>query len=331
MPIKGMTDQVRAQFPRIGTLRKGAPKPKDGNKPGQDLKWFRFVTDDAEAEAAFHAAFGDNPARINVMLPFGTTDENFDAWMEEWGAGSLKHRCDGETCIVWQEDGVYHEPGRCKTCGEVHETRPCPGGCKPTGRLMVIVPDLARLAYVQVLTTSKHDILELTANLRAAEDTARMMGRDLRGIPFILTRVPREISTPRGNGNRVRVEKWLLHIEPAPSWVALQIEAAQRMALPMLDAPAHELPEPNGDDDEEAEQLVIEVTAEELPDNELEQLKLAFFDRVGKKIPYFGKDSATIAKALRGAGFTGYAQDKEDEMFAALQEHANEAANKEAA
>lgn len=226
MPIKNLTDQ-KAAFPRLGILRKGAPKPKNGNKPGEDLTYFRFVSDDPDAVRAFYDAYGAEPRRISVYLPFASKDENLETWMEEWGAGSLKHRCDGETCVLWQdESGLYHT-----------EPKPCPGGCKATGRLMVIIPDLKRLAYVQVLTTSQWDCIELAANLAAAEDAVRHMERDLRGIPFVLSRTPRLVSTPPrdGGGKRIRAEKWLLHLEPAPSWVALQIEAARRMALPLLE------------------------------------------------------------------------------------------------
>lgn len=215
MPIRGLTDRGAA-FPRIGTLRKGAPK-KD-NRPGSDLHHFRFDSDDAAATAAFAAAYGDEPNFISVYLPYATTGENFQAWQEEWSASSLLHRCDGVTCELWlTKKNTYS-----------HEPKPCPGGCKPTGRLMAIVPELRRFAYVTVLTTSIHDIMELQANLEATE----ALRGDLRGIPFILSRRPREISTPRQDGKRARTEKWLLSIEPAPAWVGHQLRAMERAALP---------------------------------------------------------------------------------------------------
>lgn len=215
MPIRGLTDRG-ASFPRIGTLRKGAPK--EGNRPGADLHHFRFDSDDAAATAAFADAYGDEPNYISVYLPYATTGENFEAWQEEWSAASLKHRCDGVTCQRWlMPDGKYST-----------DPKPCPGNCKPAGRLMVIVPELKRFAYVTVLTTSIHDIMELQANLEATE----ALRGDLRGIPFILVRKPRQISTPRTDGKRARVEKWLLSIEPAPAWVGLQLQAMERAALP---------------------------------------------------------------------------------------------------
>ena len=40
---------------------------------------------------------------LSVFLPYATADENFQAWMEEYRAGGLVRRCDGETC-VFQRD-----------------------------------------------------------------------------------------------------------------------------------------------------------------------------------------------------------------------------------
>lgn len=65
-------------------------------------------------------------------------------------------------------------------------------------------------------------------------------------------------------------------------------------------------------------------------DNGTEALKAAFVARVLKDIPYY-EHVNHVSNALKAAGFTAYAQSKEDEMFAALQAHASEAANKEAA
>jgi hypothetical protein len=239
----------QASFPRIGILRKGAPKPANGNKPGADLEYFRFDPEDgperAEILAQFQEAFGDEPRDIEVFLPYATPAENFEAWQEEWVAGGLMHRCDGETMVIWRD----------KAGGYNRTPQPCKGGCAPVGRLKVIIPALRRMAYVTVQTTSINDILTLDANLAAAH----MLRGDLRGIPFILKRRPREISTPSGNGNRVRREKWLLSIEAKPSWVELQLQAMERAALP-----AGTLALPDGRhmlDTETGE--VIEVSAEE--------------------------------------------------------------------
>lgn len=221
MPIKGLTDR-QPSFPRIGELRKGAEKPAKG--PGRDLSYFRFTSKDGGAVARFRAVYQDEPDAINVYLPYATADENFEAWQEEWVAGGLKHRCDGERVVLLQQNGQYIQPDNMR----------CPGGCKQAGRLKVIIPELARLAYVVALTSSTNDIMELSANLAAIQ----ALRGDLRGIPFILSRVPRMISTPetdkQGNptGKRVRREKYLLHIEAAPEWVQAQLTVMRHNALP---------------------------------------------------------------------------------------------------
>lgn len=268
MPIIGLTDRG-AQFPRIGILRKGAAKPNE-NRPGADLKdHFRFDTQDDEAARVFHQVYGDRPNNIRVHLQFATTAENFETWQEHHRAGALEHRCDGQTAHLWLgEDGLYH-----------HDPIPCPSIarkaenpnidkkhlCRPVGRLKVIIPELARFAYVLVPTTSINDILELQANLEAAE----AMRGDLRGIPFILSRRPRQVSTPSENGKRARREKWLLSIEPSPEWVRLQIATMAQAALPgAVNTPV--LPEPGAsyydpDTGEIYDDEPIEYEAEEAP------------------------------------------------------------------
>jgi len=229
MSIVGLTDQAAA-LPIIGTLRKGEKKVKE-NAPGKDLTYFRFVTDDNLAMQMFTEAYPDQEAlrTINVFLPFRTADENIESWIEEWVAGGLVHRCDGVNQVLWRNAAGGYETG----------SRPCQN-CKgkQVGRLSVIVPELARLATVTVLTTSIHDIINLTRQLRSYEAVAGMLNGqpgDLRGIPFTLRRRKEQISTPGPDGKRVRREKWLLSIETQPRWTMLQLAAMERKALPVGD------------------------------------------------------------------------------------------------
>lgn len=231
MPIKGLTTQREPSFPRIGVLRKGGEmmKTADGRtKPGQDLHWFRFDTDDTEAGKDFSTAYGNEPTTINVYLPYTTPDENFQAWKEEYTGGGLVHRCDGETMSVHLlPDGKYSTVA--KPCpyhaGTMQRTAKSPG-CKAVGRLMAIVPELRRFAYVTVLTTSVNDIMELTDNLNAIY----AMRGTLQGVPLILCRRPRSISTPTPDGKRARYEKWMLSVEVNPAWAQMQLENMGRVA-----------------------------------------------------------------------------------------------------
>ena len=233
MPIKSLQTNRPAQFPCIGKLRKGGAKKKNANGRevyGDDLKHFRLTTDDPDAGAAFAAHYGTEPKAVNVYMPYATTDENFGAWLEEYTAGGMVRRCDGETQHFHRDASGKgsNTPIKCELlCG-----RKC--GCKQVGRLAVIVPELARLAYVLVETHSLYDIMQLTENLQAAQ----ALRGDLRGIPFILSRREREISTPGSDGKRARRTKSLLFIEPNPEWVARQLESMRLAALPIVDVPA---------------------------------------------------------------------------------------------
>lgn len=229
MPIKRLVNRLAA-FPRIGELRKGAPKPERGI--GQDLKHFRFTPQPGEEGVAelFRAAYGNTPREINAYLLHEATDDNFETWQEEWVAGGLVHRCDGETCVLWLENGAYRT-------APVGFGRPCPGGCKQVGRLRILVPELKRMATVLVMTTSIHDVMNLREQILQAEQTAATMQGSLKGIPFILKRRPRRISIPRYDEKtkkttRVRAEKWLLSIEPHPDWVARLLDGLNQVALP---------------------------------------------------------------------------------------------------
>lgn len=214
MAIKGLTDNAAA-LPQIMTIRKGGPKT-DPKKPGPDLQYFRADSVDVDAMAAFKAHYGDQPKAISVLLPFERLEENFEAWQEEYVASGLKHRCDGETCVLWlKKDGSYST-----------DPVPCPGGCKAAARLKVIIPELGRMAIAVVLTTSKHDIINIHRNLLALQQG---VGR-LSGIRLWLRRVPVKITTPSAEG-RARREKWLIQIEPAKEWVAAYLATSEQRAL----------------------------------------------------------------------------------------------------
>jgi hypothetical protein len=248
MGIKNLTGG--ASLPQIGVLRKGAEKPERGI--GRDLKFFRFDTDDEEAFGNFANEYGGEPNSIRVLLPFATLDENFEAWQEEWSASAMQHRCDGETCVLWLDGTEFKRT-----------PKPCPGGCKPVGRLRVIIPEIGRLAYVSVLTHSKHDIMSIDSSLRALQN-----GRgSLTGIPLTLRRRDREISTPR-DGKRVRVTKSLITIEAQAEWAAVQMRALQASSMPLIEAPHqyHEMLQLKPMDDDEDDDGPVLRKPETMPE-----------------------------------------------------------------
>lgn len=222
MPIKGMTDGGPRLY-RLGTLRKGAAKT--ANKPGKNLDHFRFDPTDGNEEAAdaFNAAY-PNGNDVIVYLPYRSINDNWMAFREEYTNAELVHRCDGSR--LWE----YDEAGR------LSETNiPCPyadrdnKGCKPVGRLQVLIPALMEAGYVgtvTVTTTSINDIVNLSAALEAYAEAGA-----LSGVPFVLSRQEQMISKPI-NGKRVRSAEWLIVLRPANDWVLRrQIEAANQPTL----------------------------------------------------------------------------------------------------
>jgi len=232
MSIKGLTDRNEGAFPQIGIIRKGAPKTQ--NAPGKDLAYFRVEFDEKEVEAAqvFVNKFTNAPTDITIMLPFNEIGRCWEAWRETYVAGALIHRCDGEHVqyainsktgerIVINGIGQNGQPVLCR--GKID-------GCKPSGRLRIIVPELQRLAYLMVLTTSIHDIINISNQLDAI---SAMTGGRLAGIPLVLRRRPKKISTPSGEGGkRARREKWLISIEADPEWVKAKLLQMKHDALP---------------------------------------------------------------------------------------------------
>lgn len=262
MPIKGLTDRP-AMFPEIGRIRKGAPK--EPNKPGKDLDYFRVEFDEKETEAIaiFKEEYTDKPDELNVLLPFNTVAENFEAWREAYVAGGMIHRCDGEQILYEIDksgepivtDGIPY-----KKCDQSID-------CKPAGRLKVLIPELHRLAFLTVITGSIHDVMNISRQLEAL---LQINGK-LVGVPLKLRRRPRKISTPSGSkGKRARRMKSLLSIEADPEWVRKKLAEMQMAALPgngIEDFPQLDSPDVVDGEFEDTEE------AEEAPEPEKEEAK----------------------------------------------------------
>lgn len=274
MPIKGLSDRGLS-FPEIGQVRKGSPKNKKGYI-GKDLTYFRVEFDERErkAEATFREIYGEQPQFIRILLPFDEIERMWDPYLEAYTAGRMVARSDGET-IVYQVDtdtgevivkgGINLETGRPKPhpesdiAGTDYKGKPVP--FKPVGRLKVIIPELARAAYLTVMTTSKHDIANISDQLRAFKE---LNGGRISGIPLILRRRPKEISVPMDDGQRTRMTKWMLSIEADPEWVRRKLQEVKHLALP---GNGLELL-PQGDIDEEPIEGEIVDDADEEEDDE---------------------------------------------------------------
>lgn len=250
MPIIGLTDQLTHEMPRLGQLRKGAKKPQNSKKPGKDLTYFRFVCHNPDIVARFEKVYGKEPRLINCRLAFPDLERSFPTWREEWGAGSLKHRCDGETMTLWQdEEGLYHtQPEPCPYADLPDKD---PGRkCKQSGLLRIIIDDLGEWAYVDAVTTGQWDCIQLTENVLEVEYMAKLAsditGRaiGIQGIPCQLKREPRMTSCPNfnGDGPRQRQEKWMLYLYVHPDYLKSLREEMSRYSLPVVDLPQLEAP-----------------------------------------------------------------------------------------
>lgn len=244
MSIKGLTDRDLA-FPQIGNVRKGGKK--DTNAPGRDLTYFRIEFDEKEVEAikAFNAAYPEKPTEINILLPFNEIEKTWDPYCEAYTAGRMVARSDGEyflflvdlaTGELLVRDGINVRTGKPEPHREViGKAGKSDIKCRPVGRLKVIIPELRRLAYLVVHTTSVTDIRNISEQLEAIRT---INGGRIQGIPLVLKRRPREISVPKPDGSHVRMTKWMLSIEADPRWVAAKLTQLDYLALPSGNKPA---------------------------------------------------------------------------------------------
>jgi len=275
-------------FPELGQIRKGSPKQKiikDGREieiQGKDLEFFRFDLDEREVEAiaTVKKIYGDRPTDLNIVLPFNEIDQCWEAFLEAYTAGRMVARTDGEVFIYLVEtktgnilvkNGIDVETGKPRPYSEGmivgYDYKNQPIKCKATGRLKVVLPELQRLAFLTVLTSSLYDISNLSSQLLAIQTFCNNMGKGIGGIPLVLRRRPHEISCPdlKDKGKRVRRTKWLLSVEMDPEAVKRSLMELKRLALPGngLTMPSPEnpitgpdwsdIPEDEGDEDETPE------------------------------------------------------------------------------
>lgn len=141
-------------------------------------------------------------------------------------AQGLAARGDGVNITQWRTpDGRYS-----------FQPVPMPAGFEQDrdwrriGRLALILPALIKAGFVGYVTldvSAIHDFIAITGTLAQT----LTMRDSLQGVEFVLRRQWEEIATPRAGGQRALVKKSLVKIEPAPTWVALQIAIAEQAAL----------------------------------------------------------------------------------------------------
>jgi hypothetical protein len=244
MTIKGLTDRG-SKFPEIGQIRKGGKKT-DPKKPGPDLNYFRVEFDEGDTRAEqFEKLYGKEPKAIDIMFPFNEVERVWDAWFEGYTAGRMVARSDGEffTYLVNVKTGEHmvqngvDKDGKKVPHREIvgyyksQDGKDMPIKMKPTGRLVVVIPDLHSLAYLTVHTTSIFDILNISGQIEAIR---AMNNGVIAGVPLVMRRREKMISTPdlSDPSKRVRRKKSLISIEADPEWVKKMLLHVKHLALP---------------------------------------------------------------------------------------------------
>lgn len=265
MPIKGLTDAPRA-FIRVGRIKKGSRDPETGKMT--DLDYFRTVFDPSakNIEEEFKKVYGEKPVRINIRLAFRTIPEVWDANYECYKKGGLIAKAgendnglywiyyrDPDTSEVLVRDGravgsdgqkfmanpidlkkpIYSYVGNVKQPDDSYKKESIPVYLEPAGRLNVVVPEIAhlRVGFMEFCPGSPRDIRTISAELAGIQLWADNTGRELPGIPMVLTRRQEDV-TVNINGTLSRKKSWVVHIELAGEWGGKALESLEMRALP---------------------------------------------------------------------------------------------------
>lgn len=223
MPILGLTQnsEIGSGLPLIARLHKG--EKKTGNAPGKDLDYFRVTFEPGfeSFQEDWVSMYGDKPDSFErVYVTYGTVQEAFSSWKEEWSATAMLHRCNGEKQVAWYHEQTQTYSTAQEKCAVNHVSKPC--ACTNIGRLNLLIPEFIEmvgvLGYVMVSTHSINDILTVYKTLA---DIERINGT-LLGVPFSLGRATRKISAPitkkDGSPTRMNVNKSLFWLYPDPDY-----------------------------------------------------------------------------------------------------------------
>lgn len=251
------------KFPQIGQIRKGLPKTE--RAPGRDLKdrfrvMFEPGVDNDASRERFIQAYRERGLEIidgnivvpelTVMFPFPAVEQVWESWYEAYTAGRMVARADESHFIRWidtnngeikvnnGEPYTPFEPGMIvgaytnrKTGKREHIS------AKASGRLTVVLPELARLAHHTVMTTSIYDVVKILEQLEALSFIMRFIpqANGLAGIPLTMRRRLTDVTWTQADGSAKRVKHGLIYIEAEPGWVEQMLRRMHEMALPAGD------------------------------------------------------------------------------------------------
>ena len=193
--ILGLTEKrsTTSGLPLIGTIHKGAPKPKNSKKPGADLDHFRvdFNLQYQSLMPHFVTCYGHKPKQFKVITYGHTPDAVFQASLAEYQASGLVHKCNGAFRYRWRNDKgvIVNGQSECLAQGQG-----C--GCKANAQLYVVLPEFSQatgvLGTFRFTTTSKWDIITISDALNFLLESYGSLHK----VPFIVGRAPQKKTLP---------------------------------------------------------------------------------------------------------------------------------------
>lgn len=248
MPIAGLTTKsdTKIETSQLGKAWKGAKKQQ--NRAGADLKDKFRLDIPPPFDQVIKAQYGTmEPTELRVFFPHQTTDEVFETWNDATTIQGLKHRCNGDLIIreVVTKTGYRGGKPYPKRCGQDCD-RPCQkkpdeaicSECTSTGYLKFYIRELFGVAGMQqviVQTVSGiNDVVGVTKQLRGFEEKYGSLSKasipsplTFGYIPFVLRRVPKDISRPvydgkakKYTGGYTRGEAWPIKITEDEQWLS---------------------------------------------------------------------------------------------------------------
>ena len=264
MAIIGLTDRSPS-FKELGRLRLGIPKSEAATGGPKEIGWFRadFRPDAQDAYALFVAEYGQQPTSIHFRLPFAEIARCWDAFYECYNKFGmlgmsdgkrwlyLRHNKTGELLVkdgvpthldgtqVDQETGEVYLPFEPKvpvysyTSKKGEEVQVF---ARPTGRLRILIPELKRAAYVQIITNSLYNCIHLSEQLAGIAEIAKSAGMNITQVPMTITR-RKELISVGFNGHKQMQEHYLLNIEIDPRWMEAQFNYLNELVPGVIKAP----------------------------------------------------------------------------------------------
>ena len=206
--IKSHQQQIDLRLPRIGIIRKGAPKPQKG--PGRDLDYFRLDRADPVVAAAWNDTLGPEPKSISGILPYADPAENLSIWDELWQGPRLLWRGDGERLHIKLDGNAYvrYAPGEGPPQPAAAGEKVGKGKVARLSRLRLLLPQLRIAGIFEIMSSSAIDADELWSNLMWIRSTVAT----LQAAPVTVFRAARQFHVPQADGKTMVVTKHMLHL-----------------------------------------------------------------------------------------------------------------------